>query len=239
MLNSQRGQQLVEVLIALFLAGVFISGLNGFYQYTGDFQGVKDFTSAERHFTFIQNLFSQNCDSLIGDTLSYSSYVNHNPINGQDPNIPQITMKELEPPHDHRLLYTTSDIEGHPLSDSLDISIKNITLEKVTDQYALLKIIFESLKTFQKYEKTIKLYIAVNAHNIVEACSLKPILPCAEQDIKINYVWEERDGSVSKQYKCFANKKKQVSTPQIRKLSAGWLGGGSSSRRDCEYNRHF
>ena len=228
LIKNQKGAQLVEVLIALFLAGFFISGLNGFYQYTGDFQKVKDFTSAERHWTLIQNIFSQNCDSFAGDTLSYSAYVNHNPINGQDPGIPQITMKESEPPYEHKLLYAKSDIAGHSLSDPSNISIKNIALEKVTDEYALLKITFESLKTFEEYEKVSRIYINTDSSHKLIDCSLKPILPCVEQDIRIDYIWEERDSSGSKKYKCFANNKRLAGGPQLRKLASGWLKGGSA-----------
>ena len=225
LLKNTKGQQLIEVLIAVFLAGFFISGLDNFYQFTGDFQKVKDFTYAERHFTFIQNLFSQNCDSFIGDKLLYSSYENHNPINGQDSSIPQITMKDSDPPFDHQLLYATSDITEHTLSDHSYIGIKSLNLEKVSAEYALFEVTFESLKTFEEYKKTMKIYINLDSHNRITQCSLKPILPCAEKDIEINYVWEEREGSNSKKYKCFSDKKKETSKAQVRKLKSGWLGG--------------
>ena len=226
-LKNNKGQQVIEVLIALFLAGFFISGLKGFYQYTGDFQKVKDFMIAENHFTFIQNIFSQNCDSFVGDTLTYSSYINHNPMKGQDPSKVQITMKKSEPPYDHKLLSATSDIGGHLLSSHPDIAIKEMSLKKITSDYSLFKVVFESVKTFDKYEKTIKLYMNIGSNDIVTDCSLKPILPCAEQKILIDYVWEERDASASKKYKCFATKKKEVKS-DFRKLKSGWLQGGQA-----------
>lgn len=225
LLKNKKGQQLIEVLIAVFLAGFFISGLDSFYQFTGDFQKVKDFTYAEKHFTFIQNLFSQNCDSFIGDKLLYSSYENQNPISGQDPSIPQITMRDSEPPFNHNLLYTTRDIPGHTLSDHSYIGIKEMTLEKMTAESALFTIVFESLKTFEEYKKTVKIYVSLDSHNRIEKCSLKPILPCPEQDIEINYIWEEKQGSKSKKYNCLAKKKTETSKTHMRKIGAGWLGG--------------
>ena len=231
LLKNNKGQQIIEVLIALFLAGFFISGLKGFYQYTGDFQTVKDFMLAENNFSFIQNMFSQNCDSFIGDTLTYSSYVNHNPLQGQNPGKIQITTKKPVPPYDHKLLYAESSVKGHLLSSHPKIAIKEITLKKMTSKYSLLKIVFESLKTFKEYEKTIKLYIKTDSSGVVKSCSLKSVLPCKEQDIKIDYVWEERDSSGSSQkYKCFEpfNKKTKVSSPQLRSLKSGWLKKGKA-----------
>ena len=230
-LKNQKGQQIIEVLIALFLAGFFISGLIGFYQYTGNFQEIKDFTHAERHFTFIQNVFSQNCDSFVGDKLTNNYYKNHNPMGGQSEDMPQITMKSVDSPYRHELLYATSDIEGHPLSSDSDIIIKEINLKQTSSNQAFLTILFESLKTFKEYEKTMKLYITTTTNGKVKDCSLKPILPCKEDTVEINYVWNEVIKGQSINYKCNSStgRREKAVNSQLKALKSGWLVSGQAS----------
>ena len=229
-LKNQKGQQVIEVLIALFLTGFFVSGLMGFYEYTADFQTVKDFTSAERHFTFIQNLFSQNCDSFVGDSLrtGVGGYTNSNPIPyNQDPSLPQITIKSSSPKGDHRLLYSAGNIKKvHLLSSDEYIALKEINLER-QGKNAFLKITFESLKTFKEYKKTMKLYLDIDYYNKVKDCSLKPILSCEEEDIEISYAYEVLVGTTAKKYSCFSSsgKKLEVTKAPIKALK-GWLRGG-------------
>ena len=227
-LKNQKGQQVIEVLIALFLTGFFVSGLMGFYEYTADFQTVKDFTSAERHFTFIQNLFSQNCDSFVGDSLrtGVGGYTNSNPIH-QDPSLPEITIKSGDNTgkDKHRLLYSAGDIKNLLSSDEY-IALKEINLKR-EGKNAFLKITFESLKTFKEYKKTMKLYLDIDDYNKVKDCSLKPILPCEEEDIEISYAYEVLFGTTTKKYSCFSSsgKKVEVTKAPIKALK-GWLRGG-------------
>lgn len=240
-LKNQKGQQIVEVLISLFLMGFFISGLIGFYQYTGDFQEVKDFTLAERHFTFIQNLLSQNCDSFIDDVLKKESYVNHNPLNKDSKESPQITMKSSEF-SDHSLLYAKEDVQGHLLYKNPNVALREIRLERGSKKRgkkwgssiifeSFLTVKLESLKTFKEYEKTIKLYTMIDPKldQIID-CSIKPIFPCKIEDIEIDYRWEEETSTtIINRYNCHnkLDKKELATLKKVAYLPKSNIPGGA------------
>ncbi|MCY4320874.1 MAG: hypothetical protein OXC37_00495 [Bdellovibrionaceae bacterium] len=244
-IKNQKGQQIIEVLIALFLVGFFISGLMGFYQYTGDFQEITDSMTAERHFTFIQNVLSENCDSFIGDKLTVATYENSNPLNDKnDLSIPEITKKNRK--GNHKLLYAPSNVAGHILSSDTDknIAIKEMTLvkENASDKHAIFTMISQSLKTFTEHKKSLKLYTEIDlSTNKITDCSFKPFLSCKADTVEIDYVWEEKDTSgVIKKKSCYngstTTSRNKGEVPDLLSADGLWESGTTINVTDTSSN---
>jgi len=199
-LKNQKGITIIEVLVAFFIFFIVATGLGGvFSRYTQSFQTAKELATVEKHFNFIKNLFSQNCDSFRGDSLSGTSYENKNPI-GADKSIPEITMKISDDSanKEHTLFYSSQSKEETLLSGDSFLKIKKISLEKTSNEQALLNIIFAGKKTFQEFEKKLRLYITYNSfpQNRIKTCSLSPRsnLKCEVRGrIKLQPIYEKKN----------------------------------------------
>lgn len=199
-LKNQKGITIIEVLVAFFIFSIVVTGLGGvFTRYTQSFQTAKELEAVEKHFNFIKNLFSQNCDSFRGDRFSRGNYKNKNPI-GADKSIPEITMKSSDDPanKEHTLFYSSRSKEETLLSGDSLLKIKEISLQKTSNEQALLNITFTGLKTFQEFKKKLRLYMTYNSFpkGSIKTCSLSPRsnLKCEVRGrIKLQPIYENKN----------------------------------------------